>query len=102
MSINIQQLQPSIATHPGEILKDELDFRDTTQKEFALLTGIPQTHLNEIIKGNSAYKNTATWYLALSKLKQEDYDSCKSILLQIPNDYEDYDQVKILLDELKK
>ena len=51
MPINIQQLQPSIATHPGEILKDELDFRNITQKEFALLTGIPQTQLNEIIKG---------------------------------------------------
>ncbi|WP_310557389.1 tetratricopeptide repeat protein [Flavobacterium sp.] len=56
--------------------------------------------LNEIIKGNSVYKNTATWYLALSKLKQKDYTSCKSILLQIPNDYEDYEQVKMLLEEL--
>ena len=58
--------------------------------------------LDEIIKGNSVYKNTATWYLALSKLKQKDYTSCESILFQIPNDYEDYDQVKILLNELKK
>lgn len=57
--------------------------------------------LNEIIKGNSAYRNTATWYLALSKLKQKEYAACKSILLMIPNDYEDYAQVEKLLNELK-
>ncbi len=56
--------------------------------------------LNDIIKGQSVYKNTATWYLALSKLKQKDYTSCKSILLMIPNDYEDYAQVEKLLKEL--
>jgi hypothetical protein len=56
--------------------------------------------LNEIIKGKSIYKNTATWYLALSKLKQKDYTSCKSILLMIPNDYEDYNQVEKLLKSL--
>lgn len=58
--------------------------------------------LNDIIKGNSVYKNTATWYLALSKLKQKDYASCQSILLQIPTDYENYEQVQMLLKELKK
>lgn len=57
--------------------------------------------LNDIIKGQSVYKNTAIWYLALSKLKQKDYTSCKSILLMIPNDYEDYAQVEKLLKELK-
>jgi HTH-type transcriptional regulator / antitoxin HigA len=51
MATNIKQLTPAIAIHPGEILKDELQARDIKQKEFALLTGIPQTQLNEIIKG---------------------------------------------------
>ena len=54
MSINIKQLTPATAIHPGEILKDELKERGITQKEFAQLTGIPQTHLNEIIKGKRA------------------------------------------------
>lgn len=56
--------------------------------------------LNDIIKGGSIYKNTAMWYLALSKLKQKDYNSCKSVLLMIPNDYEDYAQVEKLLKTL--
>jgi len=59
-----------------------------------------ETNLSELKSGTSIYKNKATWYLALSKLKQKDYDSCKEILLTIPDDFEDYDQVQELLNEL--
>jgi tetratricopeptide (TPR) repeat protein len=59
-----------------------------------------ETNLSELKSGTSIYKNKATWYLALSKLKQKDYDSCKAILLTIPDDFEDYDQVQELLNEL--
>ncbi|WP_269240863.1 tetratricopeptide repeat protein [Flavobacterium limnophilum] len=59
-----------------------------------------ETNLAELKSGTSIYKNKATWYLALSKLKQKDYDSCKAILQSIPDDYEDYDQVQELLNEL--
>lgn len=59
-----------------------------------------ESNLSELKSGTSIYKNKATWYLALSKLKQKDYESCKEILLIIPDDYEDYDQVQELLNEL--
>lgn len=59
-----------------------------------------ETNLLELKSGTSIYKNKATWYLALSKLKQKEYDSCKEILLTIPDDFEDYDQVQELLNEL--
>ncbi len=59
-----------------------------------------ETNLSELKSGTSIYKNKATWYLALSKLKQKDYDSCKAILKTIPDDFEDYDQVQELLNEL--
>ena len=59
-----------------------------------------ETNLLELKSGTSIYKNKATWYLALSKLKQEDYDSCKIILQSIPDDFEDYDQVQELLNDL--
>ena len=42
---------PHIATHPGEVLKDELDAREITQKEFAVEIGMQPTMLNEILKG---------------------------------------------------
>ncbi|TDD99406.1 tetratricopeptide repeat protein [Flavobacterium cellulosilyticum] len=59
-----------------------------------------ETNLAEIKSGTSVYKNKANWYLALSKLKQKEYKSCKEILLTIPDDFEDYDQVQQLLNEL--
>ena len=60
-----------------------------------------EINLSDLRYGNSIYKNKATWYLALSKLKQKDYKSCKNILLTIPDDFEDYDQVQQLLNELE-
>jgi len=55
---------------------------------------------NEIKSGNSIYKNKAIYALALAKLKQKEYQSCKEILLTIPSDYENYDKVRELLDQL--
>lgn len=60
-----------------------------------------ETNFSEIQSGVSVYKNKASWYSALSKLKQEDYKLCKEILLTIPEDFEDYDQVQELLNELE-
>ncbi len=57
---------------------------------------------SKLIKGNSAYKNNASWNLGLLKLKQKDFDSCKQILKTIPKDFENYDQVEKLLDSLNK
>lgn len=59
-----------------------------------------ETVFNELKEGNSAYKEKSKWYLALSKLKQKDYESCKAILQTISEDYEDYDQVEELLNRL--
>ncbi|POY40139.1 hypothetical protein C3L50_05695 [Flavobacterium alvei] len=59
-----------------------------------------EINFSDLRYGNSIYKNKATWYLALSKLKQKDFRSCKDILLTIPDDFEDYDQVQELLNEL--
>ena len=50
--------------------------------------------------GKSLYKNRATWYLALMRLKQKNYDSCKNFLKQIPEDAEDYAKAKELLELL--
>lgn len=55
---------------------------------------------NELKTGTSVYKDKALWNLALSKLKQKDYKSCKDILETISQDYEGYDDVQDLLNEL--
>lgn len=56
---------------------------------------------NALKSGNSIYKDKAIWSLALSKLKQKDYKSCKELLLTIPEDYEGNDQVDALLEEME-
>ena len=56
---------PFEATHPGSILKDELDYRRISQKEFAQDIGMQKTMLNEIIKGKRAI--TAEIALSLEK-----------------------------------
>ncbi|KLT67946.1 tetratricopeptide repeat protein [Flavobacterium sp. ABG] len=60
-----------------------------------------ETTFEELRSGTSAYKYKATWSLALSKLKQKDYIGCKEILRTIPQDYEDYVEVQILLRDLR-
>lgn len=47
----IQNKNPAMALHPGEILKDELDERELTQKEFARIIGRPEKTISAIIKG---------------------------------------------------
>jgi hypothetical protein len=56
--------------------------------------------LNAILSGNSVYKYKAAWYLALSKLKQENTGDCKMILEQIPPEAEDYEKARELFDDL--
>lgn len=51
MGVNVKQLVPALAIHPGEILLDELKARNIKQNEFASLIGYEATQLNEIIKG---------------------------------------------------
>ena len=42
---------PFIATHPGELIKDELKERNLTQKELSQMTGIKPSVLSETING---------------------------------------------------
>lgn len=43
---NITPFEP---THPGEVLKDEIEFRGISQKELAKEMGVSYTVLNEIL-----------------------------------------------------
>lgn len=82
---------PDIAIHPGETLKDELDFLKLTQVELAQRTGLSEKHISQIINGadpitsetaiklERAIGVTATFWNNL----QKDYDL---ILAHIEND----------------
>jgi len=47
----IEKNIPFSATHPGTLLKDELEASGINQKDFAVEIGMQKTMLNEIIKG---------------------------------------------------
>ena len=47
-------LYPSNPIHPGEMIKDEIEYRGITQKALAAEIGIPASVLNEILNGKRA------------------------------------------------
>ena len=60
-----KDLTPFVATHPGEMLRDELKERGMTQKQLSAQTGIKPSVLSETINGKRAVsKNVA---IALEK-----------------------------------
>lgn len=42
-------IEPAFPTHPGSILKDEIEYRGITQHNLAKQMGMPYTALNEIL-----------------------------------------------------
>lgn len=44
-------LTPSDPVHPGEMIKDEIEYRGISQKKLAAQTGISYTVLNEVLNG---------------------------------------------------
>tara|TARA_R110002049_G_scaffold65035_1_gene170886 strand:- start:167 stop:901 length:735 start_codon:yes stop_codon:yes gene_type:complete len=94
----------------AEVAFEQLITADASNAEIKLYSGISNIELNNFVTadklladlglGNSAYKNKAKWYLALSKLKQENYDASLEILKTIPEDTEDYEQVQKLIKKL--
>jgi len=89
----------------NELLKE-----DANNQELLLYRGIARietdsysaayTDLDRVAKGASVYKNEALWYKALALLKQEKYDACKMVLVEIPATADEYEKAQKLLDEL--
>ena len=42
-------LEPFYLTHPGEVIKDELEFRGISQRRLAAEIGVPASQLNEVL-----------------------------------------------------
>ncbi len=51
MGTRSETLVPARATHPGEVLREELRERGIKQKDFARAIGMQATHLSEFIRG---------------------------------------------------
>jgi anti-sigma-K factor RskA len=89
----------------NQILKeDPLNLEVELYKSIALIETAQFSEADEVLSGlsetNSVFKNKAKWYWALSKLKQEDFESCLTILKTIPEEADDYKQAQKLLNKL--
>lgn len=81
---------------------------DDIQMKFAeaicyLETGKPgeaKKIFTTIADGQTAYKETAQWYQALTALKQKDLTQCRTILTAIPNTSPYFSKAKELLEKL--
>ena len=94
----------------AELLFNQILEEDSSNTEIQLYKSITLIETNQfseadellkaISEGNSIYKNKAMWYLALSKLKQDNLEACKNVLKNISEDAEDYNQAQKLLNKL--
>ena len=46
--------EPFTPTHPGEIIKDEIEYRGISQRTLATQIGVSPTQLNEVLNGKRA------------------------------------------------
>ena len=52
-------LEPAFPTHPGEILKEEIEYRGISQRKLAERMGIGYSVLNEILNACLLYTSDA-------------------------------------------
>ena len=65
-------LTPAFPTHPGTLLKDELEYRGISQRKLANEMGIRYTVLNEILNGHRPLtEKTALLFEAASGIDSE-------------------------------
>jgi len=75
-------LTPFLPTHPGEVIKDEIEFRDISQRKLSEATGIAYSVLNEVLNG----KRALTTDYALLIGKALDIDA--GFLIRMQSDFE--------------
>ncbi|MBR4535117.1 MAG: HigA family addiction module antidote protein [Bacteroidales bacterium] len=47
----VSKLEPFMPTHPGEIIKNEIEYRGISQRMLAAEIGVSYTQLNEVLNG---------------------------------------------------
>lgn len=90
-----KDLTPFIATHPGEIIRDELKERGMTQKQLSEQTGIKTSVLSETING----KRSVSMNVAIALEKALGIPA--EIWMNLQNQY-DLDKTKNILDNLSQ
>lgn len=91
-------LEPVYLTHPGEVLKDELEARGISQRQLAVCIGMPASQLNEMLKA----KRALSAEMALLIGKALDLDPAPLLALQTKYNLLTAKRDKSILDRLKE
>ena len=95
VGINLEDVVPSKAFHPGEELSWELKERKITQKRFSEISGIQRSQLNELIKGKRGLSMDMVFKIAKA-LKMD------AILWARSQMYYEYDLARIKFKQEEK
>ena len=49
--MRLKNLKPKYVTHPGEVIMDEIEYMQISQKEFAERIGVSCSQVNQILRG---------------------------------------------------
>ena len=91
-------LTPYMSTHPGEVIKDELEARGITQRQLADATGISYSVINEVLNK----KRPVTIEYALLIGKALDIDAGLFVRMQSDYDIQMAQRNKTLTARLSK
>ncbi len=50
-TMEANKMEPFEPTHPGEVIKDEIEYRGISQRTLAAQIGVSYTQLNEVLNG---------------------------------------------------
>lgn len=59
-----------ITTHPGDVLKEELEARGISQKKFSEVLSVPYTQLNEILNGKRPVTTDFALMMEAARVRQ--------------------------------
>lgn len=91
-------LEPHYLTHPGEVIKDELEFRGISQRRLATEIGVPASQLNEVLNA----KRSMSAEMALLIGQALDLDPMPLLFLQVKYNLLSAKRNKHFFEHLKK
>ena len=90
-------LEPHYLTHPGEVIKDELEARGVSQRQLARSIGVPASQLNELLNA----KRSLSAEMALLIGQALDLDPAPLLALQTDYNLLSAKRNKSFLERLK-
>ena len=60
----MNKIEPYTPTHPGEVIKDEIEYRGVSQRALAAQIGVSYSQLNEVLNGKRALNTEMAMLIA--------------------------------------